>query len=160
MIRRIIAGVFVFSAVAVVAPPADAADSWTLCSIAGSVAPTPGVSYAPQSGAWELKGTMDCTSSSPSHGEVTGKGTGMVGCIGGQSTGTLTVAWGEDKTSTMKVEFGDFTYGTGGYGIVDSGEFKDARVMLGWGREAAGAEMRCATGGVKSYQFAGGIGIG
>ncbi|MEW6476406.1 MAG: hypothetical protein AB1679_29440 [Actinomycetota bacterium] len=160
MIRRIAAGAFVLSALAVVVPPADAADSWTVCSIAGSVAPTPGVAYAPQEGKYDLKGTMDCTSDNPSHGEVTGTGTGTVGCLGGSSTATLTVAWEGGKTSTMKVQIGDFTYGTGGHGTVEDGEFKGSHVMLGWGRQAAGAEMRCATGGVKSYQFAGGLGIG
>lgn len=160
MLRRFAAGLAVLSALTMTGPSAEAAGSPTLCSIAGAVTPTPGVSYAPQEGKWELKGTMDCTSSTPTHGDVTGTGTGMVGCLGGQSVGTLTVAWDGDKTSVMKVQFGDFTYGTGGHGTVDDGEFKGAHVWLGWGREAAGAEMRCATGGVKRYQFAGGLGIG
>jgi len=144
----------------VIVPHAGAADDHALCSIAGSVAPTPGVGYAPQSGTFALKGTLDCTSDSPAHGDMTGTGTGTIGCLGGSSTATLTVAWDGGQTSTMKVQLGDFTYGTGGYGTVDDGAFKTSHVMLGWGREAAAAEMRCVSGGVKSYEFAGGIGLG
>lgn len=160
MVHRFAIGCVVFSLVALLATPAGAAESAALCTIAGAVAPTPGVGYAPQSGTYELKGTMDCTSDSPSHGEMTGTGTGTIGCLGGSSTATLTVAWEGGQTSTMKLQLGDATYGTGGFGTVDEGEFKGAGVMVGWGREAAGAEVRCATGGVKSYQFAGGVTIG
>lgn len=160
MVRKFAVGMVALTLIVVVAPQADAAESSAWCTIAGAVRPSPGVGYASQSGTYELKGTMDCTSSVPSHGEVTGTGTGTIGCLVGSSTATLMVAWEGDKTSTIKVQIGDFTYGTGGYGTVDDGEFKGAHVMLGWGREAAGAEMRCATGGVKSYQFAGGLMIG
>lgn len=160
MIRRSAIGVVLFSVLTLLAPSARAAESSALCSIAGAVAPTPGIGYAPQSGAYHLKGTMDCTSEHPSHGEMTGTGTGTIGCLGGSSTATLTVAWEGGKNSTMKLQLGDATYGTGGYGTVEDGEFKGAHVMVGWGREAAGAEIRCATGGVKSYQFAGGVMIG
>lgn len=160
MIRISAIGVVLFSVLTVLAPSAQAAEPSTLCSIAGAVAPTPGAGYAPQSGAYQLKGTMDCTSENPSHGEMTGTGTGTIGCLGGSSTATLTVAWEGGKNSTMKLQLGDATYGTGGYGTVEDGEFKGAHVMVGWGREAAGAEIRCATGGVKSYQFAGGVTIG
>lgn len=131
----------------------------TFCTVAGSVTPTPGVKYMPQSGTYEISGTMDCTSSEPSHGTLTGTGKGTIGCLGGSSEAVLTVAWENDRTSTMDVQMGDFAYGTGGYGTVEEGEFGGAQVALGWGREAAGAEMRCGTSGVASYQFAGGLTI-
>jgi hypothetical protein len=160
MVRRFVAGLFFFSLIAVGAPPAGAAEDSALCSIAGSVAPAPGVGYAPQSDTFEVKGTLDCSSDAPSHGTMTGSGTGTIGCLGGSSTALLTVDWGAGQTSTMKVQFGDFTYGTGGFGTVDDGVFKGGHVMLGWGREAAMAEMRCVSGGVKSYEFAGGVMFG
>ena len=160
MVRKFAASLVALSMMAVMAPHAGAATDHALCSIAGPVAPTPGVGYAPQSGTFALKGTMDCTSDAPTHGDMTGTGTGTIGCLGGSSTAVLSVAWDGGQTSTMKVQLGDFTYGTGGYGTVDDGVFKGSHVMLGWGREAAAAEMRCMTGGVKSYEFAGGLGIG
>lgn len=142
------------------APRAGAADDHSLCSIAGSVAPAPGAGYAPQTGTFAVKGTMDCTSDAPTHGDMTGTGTGTIGCLGGSSTATLTVAWDGGQTSAMKVQLGDLTYGTGGYGTVDDGVFNGSHVMVGWGREAAAAEMRCVSGAVKSYEFAGGVAIG
>jgi hypothetical protein len=160
MVRKFAVALVVFSMAAIMAPQAQAADGHALCTIAGVVGPTPGVAYTSQSGNYEIKGTMDCTSESPSHGEVTGTGTGMLGCLVGQSKATLKVAWDGDRTSTIAVQLGDFTYGTGGYGTVEDGEFKGANVAVSWGREAAGAELRCATGGVKSYQFAGGVMFG
>ncbi|HEV8625474.1 MAG TPA: hypothetical protein VG034_13530 [Acidimicrobiia bacterium] len=160
MVRRFAVAAVVFSGMTLLAPPAHAADSSALCSVAGTVASTPGVGYAPQSGTYELKGTLDCQSGAQKHGEMTGTGTGTIGCIGGSSIAALKVDWGGGKTSTMKVQLGDFLYGTGGYGTVEDGEFKGAHVGLGWGREAAGAEMQCATGGVKSYEIAGGMMFG
>lgn len=158
MVRRFAVCLAAFSLIGVMAPHANAAEDQTICSIAGSVAPAPGVAYAPQSGTYQLQGTMDCADAG--HGTMTGTGTGTIGCFGGESTATLTVAWDGNKTSTMKVQLGDFTYGTGGFGTVDDGLFKGGRVWLGWGRYAAAAEMRCATGAVKSYEFAGGVMIG
>jgi hypothetical protein len=160
MVRKIAVSLAALSMLVGLAPQAGAAADHALCSIAGSVAPAPGVGYAPQSGTFALKGTMDCTSDAPSHGDMTGTGAGTIGCLGGSSTATLTVAWDGGQTSTMKVQLGDFTYGTGGYGTVDGGVFNGSHVMLGWGREAAAAEMRCVSGGVKSYEFAGGVAIG
>ncbi|MGH9008831.1 MAG: hypothetical protein ACRDYF_03180 [Acidimicrobiia bacterium] len=43
---------------------------------------------------------------------------------------------------------------------MEDGEFKGAHVVVGWGREAAGAELDCATGGVKADQIAGGMMFG
>jgi hypothetical protein len=160
MDRKFVVAAVAISVIASVAPPARAADSSALCSIAGTVASTPGVGYTPRSGTYEVKGTLDCESGGQKHGEMTGTGTGTIGCIGGSSTAALRVDWGESKFSAMKVQLGDFTYGTGGYGTVEDGEFKGSHVLLGWGREAAGAELQCATGGVKSYQIAGGVMFG
>lgn len=140
--------------------PSGEGDTPTFCTIAGSVAPTPGIGYVPSAGTYELAGTMDCTSESPRHGEMKGTGTGTLGCSGGTSTALLNVAWDNGKTSTMKVQFRDFADGTGGYGTVDEGEFAGSQVGLGWGGEAAGAEARCVAGQVKSYEFAGGVMIG
>jgi hypothetical protein len=160
MIRKFAVGLVSFSMVIGMASTAGAADQQSVCSIAGSVAPAPGAGYAPQSGTFELKGTMDCSSETPSHGTLTGTGTGTIGCLGGSSTALLTVAWDGGQTSTMKVQLGDFLYGTGGYGSVDNGAFSGGSVMLGWGRAAAMAEMRCVSGTVKSYEFAGGVMFG
>jgi hypothetical protein len=160
MIRKSAVGLVFLSVILCWPVMAGAAEKPALCSIAGSVAPAPGVGYTPQSGTFNLTGTLDCSSDAPSHGTMTGTGTGTIGCLGGSSTALLTVAWDGGQTSTMKVQFGDVTYGTGGYGTVDDGAFKSSQVMLGWGREAAMSEMRCISGGVKSYEFAGGVAIG
>ena len=159
--RRFAVGLAALSMVLGFAPgSARAADSHALCSIAGSVAPAPGVGYTPQSGTFTLDGTLDCSSDAPTHGTLTGQGTGTIGCLGGSSTALLKVVWDGGQTSMMKVQLGDFTYGTGGFGTVDDGVFNGSHVMIGWGREAAMAEVRCVAGGLKSYEFAGGIGIG
>ena len=157
MVRRIALAAVAFSVTTFLAPPAEAAGSSALCSVAGTVASTPGLGYAPQSGTYEVKGTLDCQSEGHKHGEMTGTGTGTIGCIGGNSTAALRIDWGGGKTSAVKVQLGDFTYGTGGYGMVEDGELKGSHVGVGWGREGAGAEMQCAAGGVKSYQIAGGM---
>lgn len=161
MLRRVIPPILLLLLTALSGHPASAQEGGgTYCTIAGSVTPTPGVKYTPQEGTYELSGTMDCSSSDPSHADVTGTGTGTIGCLGGSSEAVLTVAWDNDETSIMQVQVGEFAYGTGGYGTVEEGEFGGAHVGLGWGREAAGAEMRCGTTGVSSYQFAGGVMIG
>jgi hypothetical protein len=160
MVRRFAISLVACSMIAVSAPHAGAEDSPSGCTIAGGVGQKPGVAYAPQSGTYEIQGVMDCTSSTPAHGVVNGTGTGTIGCLGGSSTAVLNVAWDGGQASTMNVQLGDFTYGTGGYGTVDDGIFKGSRVAVSWAREAAGAEMRCATGGVKSYEFAGGVAFG
>lgn len=162
------AGVIAAAVVALVPTPAGAltqspsgeGGGGNLCTIAGSVAPEPGITYAPAAGTFTLKGTMDCTSETHSHGEVTGEGTGTLGCSGGMSEAVLEVVWAEGKTSTINLQLGDFAYGTGGWGAVAEGELSGEQVGVGWGREAAGAEARCASGKVSSYQFAGGVAIG
>ena len=125
------------------------------CTIAGSIAPNPGISYEAKATTYQLNGTMDCTSEEPSHGTVTGTGTGTTGCFGGSSAAVLKIAWDNGTASTVSAQLGDFGYGTGGYGTVTEGMLKDSHVGLGWGRDAAGAEVRCASGHVKSYEFAG-----
>src|SRR5919108_3731435 len=83
MVRRFAVAAVAFFLTTLLAPPAQAADSSALCSVAGTVASTPGVGYAPQSGTYEVKGTLDCQSGAHKHGEMTGTGTGTIGCIGG-----------------------------------------------------------------------------
>ena len=141
--------------------PSGAAESdsgmGSYCTIAGSIAPNPGISYEAKATTYQLNGTMDCTSEEPSHGTVTGTGTGTTGCFGGSSAAVLEIAWDNGTASTVSAQLGDFGYGTGGYGTVTDGTFKDSHVGLGWGRNAAGGEVRCARGHVKSYEFAGGM---
>ncbi len=129
------------------------------CTIAGAVASATGVRYIPGDGKFTIRGTMDCTSKEFSHGELTGKGTGMLGCVGGISNAVLKVVWSNGKTSTIAMDMGDFTYGTGGHGTVTHGALAGNHVGTAWGRAAAGAEAACATDAVRSYQFAGGVGF-
>lgn len=133
------------------------AEENTLCTIAGAVEATPGLTYAPTPGKYTLKGTMDCTSGRKGTGKLTGNGAGTIGCSGGKNEATLTVAWKDGSSSTLAMSLADFAYGTGGVGKVTKGALKDSSVGLTWAREAAGAEAKCAAGGVKSYQFAGGV---
>ena len=140
--------------------PAGEGGGGNFCTIAGAIATDPGITYMPATATFTLQGVMDCTSDTYGHGDVTGKGTGTLGCSGGMSEAVLEVAWGEGKTSTINLQLGDFTYGTGGFGTVAAGEMNGEQVGVGWGREAAGAEARCASGKVTSYQFAGGMAIG
>ena len=139
--------------------PSGAAESHSqaepYCTIAGSIAPTPGLTYESKPTTYELDGTMDCTSDAPSHGTVTGTGKGMTGCFAGSSTALLKVAWDNGTVSTISAQLGEFGYGTGGHGMVDEGTFHGSGVYLGWGRAAARAEERCASSQVKSYQYAG-----
>jgi len=141
------------------APPSGAADSGggmgSYCTIAGSIAPDPGIGYEARATTYRLQGTMDCTSEELSHAAVTGTGTGTTGCFGGSSAAVLKMVWDNGMVSTVSAQLGDFGYGTGGYGTVTDGMLKDSHVGLGWGREAAGAEMRCAGGQVRSYEYAG-----
>src|SRR5262245_61879913 len=108
MVRKFAVSLVALSMIAVVAPHAGAEDSSAWCTIAGAVGPTPGVAYAPQSGTYSIKGVMDCTSSAPTHGVVNGTGTGTIGCLGGQSTAVLNIAWDGGQSSTMNVQLGDF----------------------------------------------------
>lgn len=133
--------------------------SGNACTIAGAVASATGVRYIPGTGTFTLRGTMDCTSKEFSHGDLTGTGSGTLGCVGGFSDAVLKVLWSNGKTSTIDMQMGDFTYGTGGHGTVTHGALAGNHVGTAWGREAAGAEAACATDAVRSYQFAGGVGF-
>ncbi|MGQ0845303.1 MAG: hypothetical protein ACT4QF_14340 [Sporichthyaceae bacterium] len=137
----------------------SAPGSGNACTVAGAVASATGVRYEPRTGSYRLKGTMDCTSERYRHAELTGTGEGILGCFGGASQAVLTFVWNTGETSVVKLQTGDFTYGTGGYGQVTKGVLKGSHVGLMWGRAAAGAEARCAQDAVNSYQFAGGIGF-
>ncbi len=132
------------------------------CSFAGSIAPTPGVTYAPGEVTYTMAGTLDCLSSAStvSHGVVTGKASGVRSCFGGLSGATMTVAWDDDQTSALHVNFGDAAYGRGGYGVVDAGEFKGDSVAVGLEQRTGGGEVKCATGKVSSYEFGGELVIG
>lgn len=138
----------------------DAGGGPNACTIAGAVANEPGITYVPSDGTYTLKGTMDCTSRGEfQHGEVTGKGQGILGCSGGVSQAVLEVTWDNGETSIIETQMGDFAYGTGGYGSVTEGPLSGSQTALGWGREAAGAEVFCAIDSVTSYQFAGVMGF-
>ncbi|HYH50259.1 MAG TPA: hypothetical protein VEG38_12005 [Acidimicrobiia bacterium] len=163
MIRRrmitAVAGVAValFGLQAVGVSPSGAAESprESYCTLAGSIAPDPGITYESKPTTYQFTGTMDCTADEPAHGTVTGTGKGTTGCFGGTSTALLKVAWDNGTESTINAQLGEFTYGTGGHGMVEEGTFEGSGVYLGWGRHAARAEERCANGQVKSYQYAG-----
>jgi hypothetical protein len=158
MITAVAAVAFGLSGLQVVAvSPSGAAESPrdSYCTLAGSIAPDPGITYDSKPTTYQLNGTMDCTADEPAHGTVTGTGKGTTGCFGGSSTALLKVAWDNGTASTINVQLGEFTYGTGGHGMVDEGTFEGRHVYLGWGRHAARAEERCADRGVKSYEYAG-----
>jgi hypothetical protein len=129
------------------------------CSVAGNITSPQGASYAPKDGTYHVSGILDCTSEHFSHGVLTGKGTGLLGCFGGFSDAVYRIAWSNGETSEIVMRSGDFTYGTGSYGSVTKGALTGAHVAMGWGRYAAGAEYKCAKDSVHSGQFAGGIGI-
>jgi hypothetical protein len=139
------------------AAASTAANENTLCTIAGAVEATPGLTYTPTPGKYTVNGTMDCTSGRKGTGKLTGKGAGALGCSGGKNDAVLTVAWKDGTDSTLAVSLADFAYGTGGVGKVTKGALQGSNVGLTWAREAAGAEAKCAAGGIKSYQFAGGV---
>lgn len=135
---------------------AESASPWgSYCTMAGSIAPTPGLTYESRPTTYQLNGTLDCTADEPAHGTVTGTGKGTTGCFAGSSTALLKVAWDNGTVSTVNAELGEFTYGSGGHGMVDNGTFEGDHVYLGWGRQAARAEERCASSQVKSYEIAG-----
>jgi hypothetical protein len=166
MIRRMMTAVTgvalgLFGLQVVAVSPSGAAESagpWgSYCTIAGSIAPTPGLTVESKPTTYQLDGTMDCTSDEPTHGTLTGTGKGTTGCFGGSSTALLDVAWDNGTVSTISAQLGEFTYGTGGHGTVDKGTFHGSHVHMGWGREAARAEERCVNSQVKSYEFAGGM---
>ncbi|HEX3828718.1 MAG TPA: hypothetical protein VHV82_15750 [Sporichthyaceae bacterium] len=129
------------------------------CSVVGTVASPTGLRYEPTGGSYVVDGVMDCTSKAFGHGTITGRGKGIVGCLGGTSAAVLDVAWRNGEHSELTMQTGDLTYGTGGYGIVTRGAMTGSHVGMAWGREAAGAEFACATDSVRSYEFAGGIGF-
>jgi hypothetical protein len=129
------------------------------CSVAGNITSSAGVSYEPKDGTYNVNGVLDCTSEHFSHGVLTGKGTGLLGCFGGFSDAVYKIVWSNGETSALVMKSGDFTYGTGSYGTVTKGALTGSHVGMAWGREAAGAEYKCAQDGVHSGQFAGGIGI-
>ncbi len=137
----------------------QAAGSGNACSVTGAVASKAGVKYEPTTGKYTLRGIMDCTSERYKHAEITGSGVGILGCFGGASQMVLHAVWNTGEKTTVRLQTGDFTYGTGGYGSVTDGTLKGSHVGLMWGRAAAGAEARCAQDAVHSYQFAGGIGF-
>jgi hypothetical protein len=135
---------------------AESASPWgSYCTLAGSIASAPGLTYEAKPTTYQLSGTMDCTADEPAHGTVTGTGKGTTGCFAGSSTALLKVAWDNGTVSTINAQLGEFTYGTGGHGMVDEGTFEGSHVYLGWGRQAARAEERCANSQVKSYEIAG-----
>jgi hypothetical protein len=144
-------------AMAASAATVDATAEDTLCTIAGAVATTPGITYTPAPGKYTVKGTMDCTSGHKGTGKLTGNGAGALGCSGGKNDATLTIGWKDGTSSTLDVTLADFAYGTGGIGKVTKGAMEGSKVGLTWAREAAAAEAKCAAGGIKSYQFAGGV---
>jgi hypothetical protein len=150
-------GLFGLQVVAV--SPSGAAESASppesYCTMAGSIAPTPGITYESRPTTYQLNGTMDCTADEPAHGNVTGTGRGTTGCFAGSSTALLKVAWDNGTVSTVNAQLGEFMYGTGGHGMVEEGTFEGSHVYLGWGRQAARAEERCASSEVKSYEIAG-----
>lgn len=153
------AGALVFASAlpAAAASAMTTAEENTLCTIAGAVETTPGITYTPAPGKYTVDGTMDCASGRKGTGKLTGKGAGTLGCSGGKNEATFTVAWKDGSSSKLAVSLADFAYGTGGIGKVTDGALKGSKVGLTWAREAAGAEAKCAAGGVKSYQFAGGV---
>jgi len=135
---------------------AESASPWgSYCTMAGSIAPTPGFTYESKATTYQLNGTLDCTADEPAHGTLTGTGKGTTGCFAGSSTALLKVVWDNGTASTINAQLGDFMYGTGGQGMVEHGTFDGDHVYLGWGRQAARAEERCANSQVKSYEIAG-----
>lgn len=134
-------------------------DMGNACSVAGNITSPQGASYSPKDGTYHVNGVLDCTSEHFSHGVLTGKGTGLLGCFGGFSDAVYKIAWSNGKTSEIVMKSGDFTYGTGSYGTVTEGALTGSHVGMMWGRYAAGAEYKCAKDSVHSGQFAGGIGI-
>jgi hypothetical protein len=133
--------------------------SGNACSVAGTITSPQGVKYQPNEGTYNVKGVLDCTSEHFSHGVLTGKGTGLLGCFGGFSDAVYKIEWSNGEVSEIVMKSGDFTYGTGSYGNVTEGALTGSHVGMMWGRYAAGAEYKCAKDAVHSGQFAGGIGI-
>jgi hypothetical protein len=141
------------------ADPGQDHGSGNACSVAGHITSPQGVKYAPTDGTYNVKGVLDCTSEHFSHGVLTGKGTGLLGCFGGFSDAVYKIEWSNGQVSEIVMKSGDFTYGTGSYGNVTKGALTGSHVGMAWGRYAAGAEYKCAKDAVHSGQFAGGIGI-
>lgn len=129
------------------------------CTVAGNIASKAGLTYVPGEGTYNITGTMDCVDPAYEHATLTGTGTGILGCFGGFQEAVYKLAWSNGETSTITLKSGDFTYGTGFYGQVTKGALAGSHVGAAWGREAAGAEYKCAVDSVKSYQFAGGVGF-
>jgi hypothetical protein len=168
MVGRLVLAAVAAPALALVsAPHAVAADSagpgsGADCSFAGSIAPTPGVTYAPGQVVYTMQGAVDCQSieSGASHGTVTGKANGTRSCFGGLSDATMAIAWDNGRSSTLHVTFGDLAYGRGGYGAVDTGEFRGDSVAVALEQRTGGGEVKCAVGRVSSYEFGGEMTIG
>ena len=134
-------------------------DAGNACSVAGNISSHEGVQYSPKEATYDVHGVLDCTSEKYSHGVLTGKGTGLIGCFGGFNEAVYKIVWSHGETSHFQTTSGDFTYGSGAYGMVTKGALTGSHVGMMWGRYAAGAEYKCATDAVHSGQFAGGIGI-
>lgn len=135
------------------------ADMGNACSVAGNISSHDGVQYSPKEGTYDINGVLDCTSEEFSHGVLTGKGTGLLGCFGGFNDAVYKIAWSNGQVSHIQLSAGDFTYGSGAYGMVTKGALTGSHVGMMWGRYSAGAEYKCAKDAVHSGQFAGGIGI-
>src|ERR1700761_8910026 len=59
------------------------------CSVVGTGARATGLRYEPTGGSYVVDGVMDCTSKVFGHGTVTGRGNGIIGCLGGTSAAVL-----------------------------------------------------------------------
>jgi hypothetical protein len=153
------AGAALFPGGVASAGTAEFDDYGNACSVAGTLSSPMGVRYAPDEATYDVAGTLDCTSSKYSHGTLTGKGSGVLSCFGGFSEATYKIVWSNGETSLISTKAGDFTYGTGNYGEVMKGAMQGSEVGMAWGREAAGAEYKCASDKVHSAEFAGGIGF-
>lgn len=127
----------------------------SVCTIAGSVSSTPALSYTPASIKYTVEGTMSCARTWV--GKLSGEGAGTMACEAGKSDATFNVAWKNGKKSTLTLSMADFAWGSGGVGKVSQGVLKGVKASVAWARESAGAEAKCAAGGVASYQFAGGV---
>jgi hypothetical protein len=62
------------------------------CSVAGNITSPQGASYSPKDGTYRVSGILDCTSEHFSHGVLSGKGTGLLGCFGGFSDAVYRIA--------------------------------------------------------------------
>ncbi len=77
------------------------------CSVVGTVASATGLRYEPTGGSYVVDGVMDCTSKAFGHGTISGRGNGIVGCLGGTSQAVLDVAWRNGEHSELTMQTGD-----------------------------------------------------